>query len=449
MGVTRAAQPYPPAITCTARRSSSCRARRSGASSPWRMARLAADTAAGSSAASACGGGVRLAGQGLARHDAVHQAGAASLDRRQPTAREQHLQRGASSQDAGQRLAAAGGGRHAQRRLRHGEAGVVRRDAQVAQAGHLDAGADDVAVERGDDGLVDGEEEAPYVALPPDGAGDGLGWRGAELGQVRAGAEGALPCPAQHHGADVGVVADRLQQRVQLVPHGDVVGVEAAGPVQRQVRHGAPLGIEDGVLLGCHRSSLSVTPATTIVIPAQLSSFPRAGPIVIPANAGTQGRRRSVRLSSFPRAQSSFPRTREPRGGGDCRHSRATALTVIREPRHCPHCHSGTAPPPSLSFGNRVTALTVIPIPSPVIPSVVEESKAVALLRRSPCQVVPFPGQVLPFGNRATALTVIPSVVEESKAVALLRRSPCQVVPFPGQVLPFGNRATALTVIPA
>src|SRR3972149_4972572 len=76
----------------------------------------------------------------------------------------------------GQGLGAAGGGDVPEAHLRQPQARVLAGDADIAAHGQLDAGAQGVAVDSGDKGLLQGEHEPPQIALTagaPRGEGGG------------------------------------------------------------------------------------------------------------------------------------------------------------------------------------------------------------------------------------------------------------------------------------
>src|SRR5262249_35355529 len=125
--------------------------------------------------------------------------------------------------------------------LREGgaEAGTVGGEAQVTRERDAEAGARRRTVDRRDRHLRDRREEPGELVhlvlaidvifeRPPCGA------RRAHRGDVASGTEGA-PCPGHEHGADLGVGCTAPERGDGGVDHRVGEGVEAVGPVERQV----------------------------------------------------------------------------------------------------------------------------------------------------------------------------------------------------------------------
>ena len=65
-----------------------------------------------------------------------------------------------------QGLGASGGGDESKVRFGHCKGGVGGCKAEVAEEGHFEAGADAVAVDGGNEGFVEVQEETPEIAAP-------------------------------------------------------------------------------------------------------------------------------------------------------------------------------------------------------------------------------------------------------------------------------------------
>ena len=121
--------------------------------------------------------------------------------------------------EPGQPLAAAGAGDQAELHLGETELGLgmVGGDAVGAGERELEAAAETGAVDRGDDRLGQGLDPAHHLLpLEAQPLRFGLGGERGELLDVGAGDEGVGLARDQHHRADLGVVAEPDEQRLEL-----------------------------------------------------------------------------------------------------------------------------------------------------------------------------------------------------------------------------------------
>ena len=103
-----------------------------------------------------------------------------------------------------------------------------------------------MALDCGDEGFFEVEEEAPEVAGLSGFASDDDGGGGAEFGEVCAGAE-VFADGGEVHGADFGVVADGFEGLIEVIAHGDVEGVVDGGSVESDEGDGALFVVGDGI----------------------------------------------------------------------------------------------------------------------------------------------------------------------------------------------------------
>ena len=158
----------------------------------------------------------QASGQGILRRDRISQP----EDGRRPMPPHRAHQRAGQPRVGNQADASEGG---------H-EARIVRRDDEVGGQRQADARAGGDAIHRrhdrlgqvadgADHGVVFGDQHAAKFTLP------------GATAQVGAGAE-AASLPGQHHRANRGVAAGRLERREQLAAHRGVQGIEQFGASQ-------------------------------------------------------------------------------------------------------------------------------------------------------------------------------------------------------------------------
>ena len=156
--------------------------------------------------------------------------------------REERAQR---ALQAGQEIAAADIGEEADGRLGHGEQELLARDRVRAVHREADAAAHVDAVDQRDPRLgvaVDAAVDDVLVAeeIAAQRARRDLAALAIEVGDVAAGAEGAVAGAAQHHGLDRRVLLPAGNDPLQLEDHAVRQRVQRLGPVERDERRGRP-----------------------------------------------------------------------------------------------------------------------------------------------------------------------------------------------------------------
>ena len=172
----------------------------------------------------------------LAGHQLVHQTQLERLGGTLAPAGEDHVQRRTRADEPGEPLATTRAGDEAELDLGKAELGLgmIGGDAIRAGEGELETAAETGAVDRRDDRLGQGLDPAHHL-LPFEAQALRFGLSGerGELLDVRAGDEGVGLPRDQHHRADLGIVADPDEQRLELDLHRGVELVDRlAGQVE-------------------------------------------------------------------------------------------------------------------------------------------------------------------------------------------------------------------------
>ena len=177
----------------------------------------------------------RAAARGRSRvggDDFVDEADAEGFGGVDHGAGEDHFERGAGADEAGQALGAAVAGDEAELDLGLAEAGGRGGEAQGAGHGEFAAAAEGEAVDAGDDGLAEGLDAAEDAvgAAGEEFAGGVVGF--GEFADIGAGGEGFAASAAEQHHADGVVDGESGEEFVELAEHGGVEGVEDLGAVE-------------------------------------------------------------------------------------------------------------------------------------------------------------------------------------------------------------------------